>query len=185
MLKDSDELDADDFSFLLGISDPFERLQESLAGIDIFQANAEILAEHALDNFFFACAQEAVVHKNAGELVPDRFVQERGCDRRIDAAAQAEHDFFIAYLLSNPLARFFDERAHCPIHRTMADVVDEVLQDLFTARRMRDLRMKLQTVKLPLSIFHGGEVGTVGSTGGEKTFWQRSHFVTVAVPDVD
>ena len=40
----------------------------------------------------------------------------------------------------------------------MADVIDEVLQNLFAARRVRDFRMKLQAVKFSLRIFDRGEV---------------------------
>jgi hypothetical protein len=67
----------------------------------------------------------------------------------------------------------------------MANVVDKVLQDLFAARRVSYFGMKLQAVKFPLSIFNCREIGTLGLAGGDETFWQRSYFVAVAVPDVE
>ena len=69
-------------------------------------------------------------------------------DRRIDAAAQPEHDFLVADLSPDARASFFDERAHRPIHGAMADVKDKILQDLFAARRVGDFGMKLQADKV-------------------------------------
>ena len=86
MLKHRDEFVADNFSFLLRIGHASERGQETLGGVDIFQTHMKIFAEHALNNFFFARAQETIVHENAGELVADCFMEQCGCDRRIDAA---------------------------------------------------------------------------------------------------
>ena len=80
MLKHGDEFVADNFSFLLRIGHASERGQETLGGVDIFQTHMKIFAEHALDNFFFARAQETIVHENAGELIPDRLVEQRGRD---------------------------------------------------------------------------------------------------------
>ena len=85
-------------------------------------------------------------------------MQERGDDRRIDAAAQAEHDFGFAHLFANAIARFFDEGAHRPIHRAAADVKDEILEDFLAARRVRYFGMKLQAVKLALRVFDRGKV---------------------------
>ena len=103
----------------------------------------KIFAEDALHDFRFVFAKQSVVYKDAGELIADRFMQKRRRDGRIDPAAQTEHHFFIADLPSHALARFLDERAHRPIHRAMADVIDKILEDHFAARRVGNLRMKL------------------------------------------
>src|SRR5438874_868884 len=67
----------------------------------------------------------------------------------------------------------------------MTDVIDKVLQNLFAARRVSDLGMKLQPVKFPLSIFDRGKIGALRSAGGEKTFRQGGHFIAVAVPNIE
>src|SRR5438552_12784154 len=85
VLKHRDKLIPNNFSFLLGIGHAFKRGQETLSRIDIFQTNMKIFTEDALNNFFLTRAQEAIVHKNARELVADRFVKQRGRDGRIDA----------------------------------------------------------------------------------------------------
>ena len=67
----------------------------------------------------------------------------------------------------------------------MTNVIDKVLQDLATARCVRDFRMKLQAVESPLRIFHGGEGRAAGLRSDTKPIRQRSYFITVAVPDID
>src|SRR4029450_8308373 len=66
----------------------------------------------------------------------------------------------------------------------MADVITEFVQDLFSARRMRDFGMELQPVQFPLSIFDRGKVRALSPTGGKKTFRERGHFVAMTVPNL-
>ena len=105
VLERLDEFVADDFAFPLGIGHAFEQLEKALGGIDVFEFHVEILAEDALHHFCLTRAQQAVVDEDAGELVADRLVQQRGRDGRIDAAAQAEHDLLIADLLADARRR--------------------------------------------------------------------------------
>ena len=134
-----------------------------------------------------SCARsKSVVDEDAGELVADRLVQKRRRHRRIDAAAQAEHDLSVAHLLPDARAGLFDERAHRPIHRAVADVKDEILENLLAARRVRDFGMKLQAVEFPLWILDRGEgANSSVRADGAKSLRQCRDFVAVAVPDVD
>ena len=186
-LKDSDEFVADDLSFLLRIGDAASFRQETLGGVDVFQSDVKIFAENALHHFFLARAEQSVVDEDAGELVADRLVQERrrrpmNRPRRSSRARLSRR---------RPAARtrcagFLDERAHRPIHRAVADVIDEILQDLFAARRVRDFGMKLQAVKLSRC---GSSTAAKGEPSvradGAKTLRQRGHFVAMAVPDIE
>ena len=67
----------------------------------------------------------------------------------------------------------------------MADVKDEVLHDLVTARRVRDFGMKLQPVESSLRIFDRGERRAAGARSDTKSIRQRGYFVAMAVPDID
>ena len=67
----------------------------------------------------------------------------------------------------------------------MADVIDEVLQNLATARGVRDFGMKLQAVEFSLRIFDRGERRAAGSRRDAKPIRQRCYFVTVTIPDID
>src|SRR6266487_5259593 len=185
VLKHLDEFVADDFSFCFGIGYAFEQREKTFARIHIFQADMKIFAENALDDFFLARTQQTVVHENAGELIADRLVQESGGHGRIHAAAQTEHDFLISDLFADACASLFDEGAHCPVHRAVADVIDEILQNLLPSRRVCDFGMKLQPVKLALWVLHRREVGALRSPRSAKSLRQRRHFIAMTVPDVD
>ena len=78
VFEHADELVADDFAFLLRISDAAQFRKKSLRGVDVLQFDVEIFAENALHDFFLARAQQTVVHENARELIADSFVQKRG-----------------------------------------------------------------------------------------------------------
>ena len=67
----------------------------------------------------------------------------------------------------------------------MADVIHKVLQDFPAARRVRDLGMKLQSVKFALPIFHRGKIATFSTPHDAKTFRQCGDFITMAIPNVE
>ena len=67
----------------------------------------------------------------------------------------------------------------------MANVIDEILQDLFASRCVRNFGMKLKPIKFALWILDGGEIATVCRSDNNKTFRQRSYFVSVAVPNIE
>ena len=63
IFEDADKFVANDFSFLFGIGDTFERLQKTFAGVDIFETNMKIFSKDALNNFFLTGAQlGAIAH---------------------------------------------------------------------------------------------------------------------------
>ena len=185
VLKDRDELVADDFAFCFRIGHAFECIEKTIGSIDVFEFDLKIFAENALHHFFFTRAQQTVVNKNAGKLVADGLVQKRRDNRRIDSTAQTQHHFFFADLLPDARARFFNERPHRPIHGAVADMKDEVLQDLFASRRVRDFRMKLQPVKFSRGIFDRGKLRIFRARDGAKARRKRRQFVAVTAPDID
>src|SRR5216117_1223026 len=101
VLKYFNEFVADHFSLGFGIGHAFEQREETIASVYVFQTHMKILAENALHNFFLARAEQSIVHKNTGELVADRLVQQRSSHCRINAAAQSEHDLLISDLFSD------------------------------------------------------------------------------------
>src|SRR5436190_17317609 len=77
MLKYFDEFIADQLSLRFGVGHSLEQFEKTITGVHIFQTHVKILAENALDDFFFSRAEQTVVYKNAGELVTDCPVQKR------------------------------------------------------------------------------------------------------------
>ncbi len=57
------------------------------------QAEAFIVVKHVPE---FVFAQHAVVDENAGEVFADGAIEQNSSDRRVDAAAQAEHHFVVS-----------------------------------------------------------------------------------------
>ena len=72
-------------------------------------------------------AEEAVVDEDAGELVADGAVDERGGDGGVDAAREGADDAAVAHLLSNARHALLDEVARRPEPAAAANVVEEVL----------------------------------------------------------
>ena len=67
----------------------------------------------------------------------------------------------------------------------MTDVEDEVLQNFFAARRVRDFGMKLQSVKFSRGIFDRRELGIFRARDGAKSGRKRCELVTVTAPDIN
>jgi hypothetical protein len=81
-----DEEAPDDLALLLGIRDAGEPREERIFSIYADHVRAQVLREHSHDLIAFVQAQQARVDEHADELIADRLVQQRGHDRRIDAA---------------------------------------------------------------------------------------------------
>ncbi len=60
-----------------------------------------VLSEGVHDLRRLVQAQQAVVDEHAGELVADGAVDQRRRDRRVDAAREAENDFFASDLIAD------------------------------------------------------------------------------------
>src|SRR5437764_566659 len=157
VLKDFDEFIADDLALLFRINDPAQEGEETLRGINIFELHVEIFPEDSLHDFLFAGPKQSVVNENAGQLITNRLVQQGRDDRGINTAAETKHHFVVADLSADTFTGVLEEGAHRPIHRTVADVINEILQNFATAWRVRYFRMELQPVKPALRIFNGGK----------------------------
>src|SRR6185295_7348698 len=91
-LEDIDEELADDLALGFGIADAFEAREEGAAGIDMDKRDVVGVAEKPDDLLRFALPHEAVVDKNAGQLLADRLMEENRGHGAVDAAGQsADH----------------------------------------------------------------------------------------------
>src|SRR3546814_4064832 len=73
----------------------------AIARVDADHAHAHVLGHGRHHLVAFLPAQQAGVDEYAGQLVADRPVQQRGNDRRIDAAREAEDHFVRTDLLAH------------------------------------------------------------------------------------
>ena len=130
-------------------------------------------------------AQEAVVDEHAGELVADRLVDERGGDRRIDAARQPEDDVLASHLRADGRHGLVHVVRHVPVLRAAADVVREAREDRRALLRVRDLGMELHRVEAARRIGHRRDRACVAAADRRESRRQRGHLVAVAHPDVE
>ena len=91
-------------------------------------------------------AQKAVVHEDARELVADGAVDKGGRDRRVDTTGQCADDVTCADAGPNAFCRFLDEGSSVPCGIAVTHAIQEVAEDLATARCVHDLRMELDAV---------------------------------------
>ena len=126
LLEHLDERPPDDRALLLGVGHAGEALEEERPGVDCHEVDLESVAERPLDLLELARPQQSVVDEDARELVPDGLRDERGRDRRVDAARQAEDDVVVADERADLGRLVVDERARRPVAAAAADAEHEV-----------------------------------------------------------
>src|SRR5690606_36118227 len=99
--------------------------------------------------------QKAIVDENTCLPRTDRFVNQRRRDGRIDTARKSAHDVAaVADRFAYAFDLFFYELRGRPIARTAAYVKKKISQNFFAKRRVRNLRVKLNTIDISLFGFH-------------------------------
>ena len=114
------------------------------------QVDLEVVAEGGLDQVALVLPQQAVVDEDADELVADGLVQQGGDDGRIDAAATGRRSPWPSPTCSRTRRTVCSTKlpiVHVPA--AVADLVEEVLEDLLAARRVGDLGVELHAVERP------------------------------------
>ena len=118
--KALDEGMADAAALFLRIDHAGQRRQKLVFRLDHVQVGLEVIAELPDDRFLFVLAQQAVVDEDAGELRADGLGQQRGDDRRIDAARQSADHAVVAHAAADRLDRLAGEIAQLPRARATA-----------------------------------------------------------------
>ena len=173
LLEDPDELVADDLALLLRVLDAGQAGEEPFARIDHHEVHPEVALEGHAQQLRLLLAHQAVVDVDAGQPVADRAMDERGRDRRVDAARERADDepvrAGLARVAVDPLAdagdRGVDEVGGRPGRLDAGDVDHEVAQDVAAARRVDDLGVELDAVQVPLGRRQAGERRGVGLGG--------------------
>ena len=184
-LEDLDELPADDLALLLGIRHARELAQEQVARIDAHDLRVQLAGEHVHDHVAFVQPQQAVVDEHAGELVADGAVDQRGRDRRIDAARQAEDHLFTPDLFTDPGDRFFDVVPHDPVGLCAADAEHEALEDRLALHGVRHFGVELQRVVAARLVGHACDGAAVGAGHELEARRQFGDLVAMAHPHVE
>src|SRR5882762_7672931 len=102
--------------------------------------------------------------------------------RGIDAAAEGANHPAIPYFRSNGSGGFFDEGRATPLFFGFANTKEKIAEDLCTAIRVADLRVKLDGVNFAVRIFDGGD-GAVRAANGAEAGWQPDDVIAMTIPD--
>ncbi len=156
LLEHVDECVPDPAALLLRIGDVGERLEEPGFRVHHAQVHAQMGSEGLLHLLPLVEAQQAVVHENAGEPVADGAVHEPGGHGGIHTTGETA-DRLALPAEEGPDAPdlMLDEMAGRPIRRAAADIEQEVVEDLPTARRMRHLGVEQHPENRPRLVLKG------------------------------
>lgn len=89
-----------------------------------------------------------MIHEHAGELVSDCAVHERCGHGRIDSTRQTTDDLCVTDLLTNRSDLLVDDVPCVPIGFDAGAIMQEILDQILSQRRVLDLRMPLHAVEL-------------------------------------
>ena len=160
-------------------------LQEFAAGINMDDLHVQMVGKGFHHLLRLVEAQQAVIHKHAGQLVADGPMDQCRRHRGIHPAGQPQDHFVVADLRFDFLHRLADVVRHVPVLRATANVVHEAVQHCLALRGMGHLGMELQCVKVPRFVRHTGN-GRGGIAGDHReTRRQCRHFVAVTHPHID
>ena len=183
-LEDVDEGLADQLALGLGLVESGEAGEEALRGVHVDERDVVMVAEQRDDLLGLVGAHQAVIDEDAGELKPDRLVDQHRGDGAVDAAGEAADDAALAYLradigeLGLPIFR------HRPVAGQAADVADEIGEQFAAVRRVHDLGVKHQGEEAALLIGGDGEGRAFGRRDDAEAFGQSLDPVAMAHPDL-
>ncbi len=157
IVEDGDELRADALALGFRVGNTGKLLEETLAGVDGDDVEAELVAQVLLHILEFVFAQHAVVYEDAGELAANGFVHQHCCDRRIDPAGETANHVPLADFFADCRDGSFDEVSGSPVTLCAADVEDEVPDELRAERGVVDFGMKLHSPDAAIFVGDSGE----------------------------
>ena len=142
LVEDLDEVRADDLALLLRICHAGQVGEETRGGVHASDVQAQVVVEiqHVLE---FIQPQQAMVDEDAVQALANSPVQQHGCDRRIHAAAQSQHDLILSQLSLQLGDGRLDEGGVGPFAAAAADPHHEILQQLAAGEGVLDLRVEL------------------------------------------
>src|SRR5215831_6421096 len=182
LLEHLDKKRTDGLALGLGVALAGQRGKEAFACVDVDERDVEVTAEERYDLLGLVLSQQSMVHKDAGELRTNGFMDEYGRDRTVDTAREAADDAPFADLGADfgDLAR--PEVGHAPVARQASDAAHEVGDDLAAFGRVRHLGVELHGIELAPFVSDGGERCPFRYSHDLEAWWQPRYAVAVAHP---
>ena len=104
-----------------------------------------------------------MVDEDAGEIAADGLVEQRGANRRVYTAREAEYHAVVAYLLAQLVDRCLHKRGRTPLLAAVADVNHEIPQQRLALRGVEHLGVELHGPEGVARAGVGGEAHIVGA----------------------
>ena len=181
LLKDADELLADDLALLLGLGDTGQLAQEALLGVHADKVDVPA-GESLLHLVALVLTHQTVVHKDAGELIAHSLGQKGGHHRGVHAAAEGQQHLAAAYLLPDLGDGGLTVVLHGPVTGSVADLVQEVTDHGDAVLGVVDLGVILHAVEAAGLVGNGHVGAGVGVSGEGKALGHLGHIISVAHP---
>ena len=181
LLKDPDELLADDLPLALRLRDPGQLAQEQVLGVGPDEVDVPLF-EGGLHLVALVQAHEAVVHEHAGQLTAHGLGHQGRRHGGVHAAGQGQQDLAVPDLLPDLADGGLLVVAHGPVALGAADFIQEVADHVGAVLRVVDLRVVLDTVEAP-ALVADGHVGAGAGVGHQgEALRHLLHVVAVAHP---
>ncbi len=182
-LEHVDEQTANDLALGFGVADAVKFAQKQLGFVGMDHFEVHMVAEHADNLFGLVQAQQTVVNENAGQLIANRFVQQCGSDRRINAAGQRTDHMGVAHLFPDRFDRLFAVGAHGPVTGEPSDA-HEVFIKLRAVGRVMHLGVELHGVEVARNIRRDRKRRVRRGAINRKSRSDFRDMVAVAHPDL-
>lgn len=153
--KDANEFFADNLAFLFRIADALEFRQETFLGVNTDEVHVKVSFEDLFHLVAFVLTKQAMVNKDAGELLTHGLVDENRSNRGINAAAHGAQDILIPHFFTNGFNLGLGKARHGPVTGKAANIKEEVAEHFLAKGRMHDFRMKLDAVEAFFLVHHG------------------------------
>ena len=158
--------------------------QKLRLGVHADHFGVQLAHKHVHYHVALVQAQQAVVHKHAGQLVANGAVDQRCRHAGIHAAAQAQDHVFLAHLLFDQGYRLGDVVFHHPIGPGLANLQHKTLQNRLALQGVRDFGVELQGVKIAFFVGHARNGATAGAGHPLEAGRHLDHVVAMAHPNL-
>src|SRR5437868_4324812 len=149
------ELVADYLAFLFRISNAGELGKKLCAGICRDQIQPKSIAQIGLNLSKFILPEYAVVHEDTSETLADGAIDQHSRNRGIHSAGESTNCVSVPDGVLDGGNGFVDKALRCPNRLGMADIENEISQQIGPELGVMDLRVKLHCPGLALGIFNG------------------------------
>ena len=150
--------------------------------MDVDEIDVELLGKDLLDLLGLVLAQQAVVDEDTGHLLADGAGAKGGDHRGVDAAGKGQDDAVLPHLVAKIGGHGLDEVVHRPVLLELADVEEEVREDLLAVLGVLDLGVELRGVDALLGVLHRGDGAYGGPSGDDEALGHVADSVEVAHP---